>query len=82
MQKVRMLAKALNIALAELREVCETERMNCFDDVMRHLPSEVREYIKVDMSPVYWENNDYNPEYVKQRELAKRGELYVKPATD
>lgn len=64
MTKVRMLAKALNIALAELREVSEDARTNTFDSVMMHFPEEVRQHIKVDMSPVYWKNNDYNPEYV------------------
>jgi hypothetical protein len=71
MQKVWMLAKALNIALAELREVSEDERTNNFDSVMKHFPQEVRQYIKVDMSPVYLENNDYDPEYVARMARAK-----------
>ena len=70
MQKVRMLAKALNIALAELREVSTTERLNSFDDVMCHFPQAVRDYIKVDMSPVYWENNDYNPKHATKAKNA------------
>lgn len=58
-----MLAKALNIALAELREVSEVERLNSFDSVMRHFNADVRQHIKVDMSPVYWDDNDYDQEY-------------------
>jgi hypothetical protein len=65
MTKVSMLAKALNIALAELRIASEDGRTNYFDHVMKHFPQEVRDYIKVNQAPVYWENNDYDPEYVK-----------------
>lgn len=64
MRTSRMLAKALNIALAELREISETERLNSFDSVMRHFPDEVRQHITIDMSPAFWESNDYDPAYV------------------
>lgn len=70
MTKSSMLAKALNIALAELREASEDERGNWFDSVMRHFPQEVRAHIKVDQSPVYWENNDYDPAYVASLDRA------------
>lgn len=73
MQTSRMLAKALNIALAELREASEDQRLNSFDSVLRHFPNEVRQHIRVDMSPVYWENNDYDPEYVARLAQAKEG---------
>lgn len=64
MARARDLAKALNIALAELRQVSEDERTNNFDSVMRHFPAEIRAHIRVDQSPVYWDNNDYDPDYV------------------
>jgi hypothetical protein len=74
MNNVQLLRKALNIALAELREVSKDQRLNSFDDVMRHYPDEVRRHIRVDMSPVYWDNNDYDPEYVARMVKAK-GEI-------
>lgn len=73
MANARMLAKALNIALAELREVSEDSRTNNFDSVMRHYPQEIRQHIKVDQSPVFWDKNDYDPEYVARLMKAKTG---------
>jgi hypothetical protein len=71
MTKTQMLARALNIALAELRDISTGEHVNCFDSVMKHFPAEVRRYIKIDTSPVYWDNNDYDPDYVARLEQAK-----------
>jgi hypothetical protein len=58
--------KALNIILAELREVSKDSRTNNFDHVMKQLPPEIRRHVKVNMSPVYWEENDYDPEYAAE----------------
>lgn len=55
--------KALNLVLAELREVSEDSQTNNFDHVMKQLPPEIRQHIKVDPSPVFWPDNDYDPEY-------------------
>lgn len=54
MTKVQILAKALNIALAELRELSQSQRLNSFDSVVQQLPVEARRYVEVDMSPIYW----------------------------
>ncbi len=70
--KIAMLRKALNIALAELREISETERLNCFDSVMRHYPQDVRDHIRIDMSPVYLDTNDYDPAYVARLASAQK----------
>jgi len=59
--------EALNIALAELREVSETSGMNCFDSVMRMLGPEVRAYIRVDTSPVYWSENASELDYYRSQ---------------
>lgn len=72
MQKTRMLAKALNIALQELREISEIASANCFDEVMRQLSPEVRQYITIDMAPVYWEKNEYDAGYAAMLEKARQ----------
>lgn len=58
----RLLARALNIAMRELRDLSESNRFNSFDDVMTRLSPDVRDYLAVDPAPVYWESNDYDPE--------------------
>ena len=60
-EPVVSLKDALNHAMQELRDLCETHRYNTFDDVMTQFPPTIRKYLTVDQSPVYWDKNDYDP---------------------
>lgn len=57
------LVKALNLVLIELREVSQDNRTNNFDHIMKQLTPEVREHITINTSPVYWDENEYDPRY-------------------
>jgi hypothetical protein len=59
--EIRALSRALNNAMLELRETSEAERLNSFDDVMTRISPEIREYLTVDQSPVFWPDNDFDP---------------------